>query len=196
MIRHGETEWVKYRRIQGGGSNTELNETGRMQAEKLGVALKNKYIEAVYSSPLQRAVHTAEAIARYHDLEVNVDKDLREIDAGDMEGVTLDNLIKDFSHYLIKFNEGNGTGKLPNGESLEDLRQRTWRVAQNVVRNHQGTAVIVSHYFVTLSIICAAMEMPIGSVRKMRVRPAGITILDFNRDKVILKVFNDTCHLT
>jgi broad specificity phosphatase PhoE len=167
-----------------------------MQAEKLGVALKNKDIEAVYSSPLQRAVHTAEAIARYHDLGVNVDKDLREIDAGDMEGVTLDNLIKDFSHYLIKFNEGNGTGKLPNGESLEDLRQRTWRVAQNVVRNHQGAAVIVSHYFVTLSIICAAMEMPIGSVRKMRVRPAGITILDFNRDKVVLKVFNDTCHLT
>jgi broad specificity phosphatase PhoE len=167
-----------------------------MQAEKLGVALKNKDIEAVYSSPLQRAVHTAEAIARYHDLKVNVDKDLREIDAGDMEGITLDNLIKDFSHYLIKFNEGNGTGKLPNGESLKDLRQRTWRVAQGVVNNHQGIAVIVSHYFVTLSIICAAMEMPIASIRKMRVRPAGITILDFNRDKVILKVFNDTCHLT
>jgi broad specificity phosphatase PhoE len=167
-----------------------------MQAEKLGLALKNKDIEAVYSSPLQRAVHTAEAIARYHNLKVNVDKDLREIDAGDMEGITLDNLIKDFSHYLIKFNEGNGTGKLPNGESLEDLRQRTWRVAQGVVNNYQGIAVIVSHYFVTLSIICAAMEMPIASIRKMRVRPAGITILDFNRDKVILKVFNDTCHLT
>lgn len=186
---------MKYRRIQGGGSNTELNETGKMQAEKLGLALKDKDIEAIYSSPLQRAVHTAEAIARYHDLKVNVDKDLREIDAGDMEGVTLDNLIKDFSHYLIKFNEGDGTGKLPNGESLEDLRQRAWRVAQDVVRKHQGVAVIVSHYFVTLSIICAALEMPIASVRKMRVRPAGITILNFTHDKVILRVFNDTCHL-
>lgn len=166
-----------------------------MQAEKLGHALKNKEIEAIYSSPLQRALDTAEAIAQYHNLKVNIDKGLREIDAGDMEGVTLDSLIKDFSHYLIKFNEGGGLGKLPNGESLDDLRQRAWKVTQGVVGKHRGTAVIVSHYFVTLSIICAALELPISSIRKMRVWPAGITILNFMDNKVILKVFNDTCHL-
>ena len=166
-----------------------------MQAAKLGLALKNNNIEAIYSSPLQRAVDTAEAIARFHNLKVNVNNDLREIDAGDMEGVTLDSLIKDFSHFLIKFNEGDGTGKLPNGESLDDLRQRAWKVTKNVVGKHRGVAVIVSHYFVTLSIICAALELPISSVRKMRVRPAGITILDFTGDRVLLKVFNDTCHL-
>jgi broad specificity phosphatase PhoE len=187
---------VKYRRIQGGGSDTELNKTGRMQAEKLGYALRNRNIEAIYSSPLQRALDTATAIARYHNLKVNVEQDLREIDAGEMEGVTLDNLIKDFSHFLIRFSEGNGMGKLPGGESLNDLRQRAWKVVQNILRKHQESAVIVSHYFVTLSIICAALELPLSSVRKMRVRPAGITILNFTESKVTLKVFNDTCHLT
>jgi broad specificity phosphatase PhoE len=186
---------VKYRRIQGGGSNTELNETGRMQAEKLGYALKNSKIEAIYSSPLQRAFDTASAIAQYHNIKVNVENDLREIDAGEMEGVTLDHLIKDFSHYLIKFSEGDGMGKLPGGESLNDLRQRAWKITRDIIDKHQGSAVIVSHYFVTLSIICAALDLPASSIRKMRVRPAGITILDFDDNKVILKVFNDTCHL-
>lgn len=167
-----------------------------MQAEKLGYALKDRKIEAVYSSPLRRSLDTANVIAGYHNLSVNIETDLREIDAGDMEGVALDNLITDFSHYLINFNSGEGRGQLPGGESLYDLRQRAWKVAQRILKAHQGTAVVVSHYFVTLSIICAALDLPLSSVRKMRVRPAGITVIDFNNGTAVLKVLNDTCHLS
>jgi broad specificity phosphatase PhoE len=173
-----------------------LNKVGKIQAEKLGTALKDRKIEAVYSSPLKRALDTATAIAGYHNLSVNIEKDLREIDAGDMEGVALENLIKDFSHYLIRFNEGDGKGKLPGGESLYDLRQRVWKVVERILNTNRDSAIIVSHYFVTLSIICAALELPVSSIRKMRVRPAGITIINFNDGKARLKVLNDTCHLS
>jgi broad specificity phosphatase PhoE len=167
-----------------------------MQAEKVGHALKDRKIEAVYSSPLRRALDTAAAIAKYHKLSVNIENDLREIDAGDMEGVALENLIKDFSHYLIGFNSGDGKGKLPGGESLHDLRQRAWKVVQRILSTNLDSMVIVSHYFVTLSIICAALELPVSSIRKMRVRPAGITIINLDNGKATLKVLNDTCHLS
>jgi broad specificity phosphatase PhoE len=166
-----------------------------MQAERLGYALRDKKIDAIYSSPLQRAMDTAEAIAQYHNIKVNVERNLREIDAGEMEGVTLDHLITDFSHYLIQFNKGEGTGKLPGGESLQDLRERTWKVVRHILSKHQEMAVIVSHYFVTLSIICAALDLPVSSIKKMRVRPAGISVLSFIDNRVVLKVLNDTCHL-
>ena len=64
LVRHGETYWNQERRIQGGSSNTQLTEVGKRQAEALAQLLKDKNIAAIYSSPLQRALNTAQAIAR------------------------------------------------------------------------------------------------------------------------------------
>lgn len=166
-----------------------------MQAEKLGLAMKNSIIEAVYSSPLQRAMDTAKSIASFHDINVEIDNDLREIDAGEMEGVMLGELVRDFSHYLIEYRDGKGEGKLPGGESLYDLRRRAWKVTQNILQKHAESVVIVSHYFVTLSIICAALDLPVDSIRKMRVKPGSVTIIDFIDNIPVLTSFNDTCHL-
>ena len=204
LVRHGETHWNKQRRVQGGDSDIELNDTGLEQARKLATFLRNEPITAIFSSPLQRAIVTAELIASHHQLPVELDQELRELQVGELEGMPVSNLTTTFSQFLMQWWQGGGTTKLPNGESLVDLQQRAWKAVERLLErfktspehNEGTTVVLVSHYFVTLSIICAALELPVSSIRKMRIRPAGITIINLDNGKATLKVLNDTCHLS
>ncbi|MFC1924252.1 histidine phosphatase family protein, partial [Chloroflexota bacterium] len=84
LVRHGETSWNYQGRIQGCRSDTELSQKGRAQAEKIAIALRREKLGAVYSSTLRRARDTAQAIAQDCQLEVRLNHDLREIDAGEL----------------------------------------------------------------------------------------------------------------
>jgi len=77
LVRHGETDWNRVRRIQGSGSDTLLNEKGKQQAESLALRLKAERIQAIYSSPLRRSLDTALPIAQHHQMEVALKPDLR-----------------------------------------------------------------------------------------------------------------------
>lgn len=196
LVRHGETYWNQEHRIQGGGSDTELSEVGRKQANSLAQLLKGESIVAVYSSPLKRALDTAKAIARYHLVEVTVVPDLREIEAGEMEGIPLASLGSTFDQFLLEWRHGDGSAKLPGGESLADLADRAWAVIEDIRdRHHDGVAVVVSHYFTILTIICRALELPLSHLRRLRVSVGGVSILDFEDRGSRLVVLNDTCHL-
>ena len=85
LVRHGETDWNKARRVQGGNSDTQLNQSGKEQAESLALRLKQEEVQAIYSSPLLRALDTAQAIARHHQVEVQIEPALKELNVGDLE---------------------------------------------------------------------------------------------------------------
>ncbi len=172
-----------------------MSQAGKQQAKNLALALKGKKLSAIYSSPLQRALHTARAIARHHRLEVQVEPELRELEVGELEGTLAADLGTDFSHFLVHWQGGDGAEKLPGGESLADLQQRAWSAAQRIAAQHDGTVVLVSHYFVILSIICAALGLPPGGIRRFRVAVGSMSTLDFKDGRVVLTSLGDTCHL-
>src|SRR3972149_8520189 len=89
LARHGETEW-NLAEIFRGRIDVELNETGLKQAELLGEYLSHTEIEAVYSSPLKRALRTAQAIAQYHRLDVQTSPGLIDLNLGDWQGLSPD----------------------------------------------------------------------------------------------------------
>ena len=161
----------------------------------MALALKDTDLEAVYSSPLSRALETAQAIASHHSLDVIVSRELREIDVGEFEGKTLASLTHDFSAFLLEWKGGEGKKKLPDGESLQDVHDRVWPFAHELVTRHKGNVVIASHYFVILIIIAAALELPLANLNRIRVQPASISILDFSGDSPYLELLSDTCHL-
>ena len=92
LVRHGQTAWNQSRRIQGCRSDVELGQTGKEQAERVALSLASRRIDAVYSSPLRRAMDTALAIAQACKLEVQVAPGLKEIDAGELEGLCVDEM--------------------------------------------------------------------------------------------------------
>ena len=200
LIRHGETYWNHDRRVQGGDSDIELNDTGLEQARKLASFLENEPIAAILSSPLQRAVATAEIIASHHQLPVEVDQGLRELKVGELEGMSVSNLRTTFSQFLMQWWQDGGTTKLPNGESLVELQQRAWKAVERLLERHktspehnEGTiVVVVSHYFVTLAIILKALDLPLDYFPRFRLDPGGVSILEVRDHGVRLVTFNDT----
>jgi probable phosphoglycerate mutase len=193
LVRHGETRWNEERRVQGAGSDTELNERGRAQAERLGLALRGEDISAVYSSPLQRAMYTAEAISRHHGLLPRLEPRLAEIDAGELEGRTVESLGHSLSHFLVPEGDG-GMPHLPGGEGLDDLQERAWSAIQEALSLCDGgQVVVVSHYFTTLAIICRALGFPLATLRRMRAAPGSISALEFSEQEATLLYLNDTC---
>jgi len=196
LVRHGETEWNRLRRIQGGNSDTQLNQRGRQQAESLALRLKQEEIQAVYSSPLQRAWDTARVIAGYHQLPVEIELSLREIEVGELEGVSIAEVGKHLSQLLIRHSQGGELPKLPGGESLTGVQQRVWSTIQRLVNRHgDGALVVVSHYFSILTTVCSVLNLPLPQIDRLRLNPGSISILTFDEQATRLILFNDTCHL-
>jgi len=173
-----------------------LSQSGIDQAQKLGLALKDMDIGAIYSSPLKRALDTAQAIASHHGLEVRIEPALKEMEVGELEGVPIAELGTSFSKYMVEWRQGGGTAKLPGGESLVDLSDRVWAAVQSMIEGDKhGNVVLVSHYFVTVAIICRALGMPVTQIGRVRVHNASISTLDFGGKQPSLISLGDTCHL-
>ena len=190
LARHGETDWNRILRIQGAKSDSPLNQKGMQQAEDLASRLERENIRAVYSSPLKRALNTAKAIAARHRLEVITTPLLREIEAGELEGVATAELGTRFSYYLIR----DGVEKrIPGGESLADLQERCWGFIEQIKQDYtNGSVLLVSHYFAILSIICAVLELPLANIMRLRMSSASISIIVSDDDMTRLELFNDT----
>jgi broad specificity phosphatase PhoE len=195
LVRHGETYWNKERRVQGGDSDIELNDTGSEQARKLAAFLENESIIAILSSPMQRTIATAKIIASQHQLPVEIDQGLRELKVGELEGMPVSNLSTTFSQFLMQWWQDRGATKLPNGESLIELQQRAWKVIEGLLEKHKdGTVVVVSQYFVILAIIFKALNLPLDCFTKFKVDPGGVSILEFRDFGARLVTFNDTSY--
>ncbi|MBI4295096.1 MAG: histidine phosphatase family protein [Chloroflexi bacterium] len=195
LVRHGETHWNQQGRVQG-HSDTSLNATGKQQAELVAAALAREELAAVYSSPLQRALETARAIARRHHLPVVAVPDLQEMHLGRMDGLSLDEMRRDHARFFLQWRQGSGSLKMPGGESMEEVQARAWPAIEHVLERHPGqTAAVVSHNFVIMGLICRALDMKLSNFRRLRPATGGITVLDFKDGLARLARFNDTCHL-
>ena len=195
IVRHAQTDWNKNRLVQGGGVDSELNETGLKQAQRLGLALQSEMLVAVYAGPLRRTLATAASIAQKHNLEVISEPDLKEIDAGELNGAPIKELGNLLSSYFVA-NRDAGQFRMPGGESLAELAARTWSATQRILKQHpEGEVVAVSHHLALLTIICRALGLDLGYFRRMKLDIAAISILEFKDGKASLVQLNDTCHL-
>jgi len=137
LVRHGETPWNEVHRFQG-ISDIELSPKGTSQAKSLAESLKREPLEAIYTSPLIRARQTAEQIARYHDCPLVIDEGLKELNQGQLEGLTVEDLRRDYAVFLKKWMKNPGSTRLPQGESLGHLQKRAWsKGSSRVIREIQ-----------------------------------------------------------
>jgi len=174
-----------------------LSDTGKAQAEKLGLKLKDVPLTAIYSSPLKRAMDTAGAIVRYHNLEITPDSGLMEVHVGEFEGMTLEKFASGFSQFMVDWQSKGETISFNGGENLGKFKDRVWASVQKIVQaNRQGTVAVVSHYFVTATIVCTALGLPMTHLVRIRIQPSSQTVLEFDEGcEPRLLLLSDTCHL-
>jgi broad specificity phosphatase PhoE len=195
LIRHGETRWNEAKRFQG-ISDIELSAKGFAQANSLAQSLRNETLAAIYTSPLIRARQTAECIARGRTCPFVVEEGLKELNQGRLEGLTAEELRKDFPDFFAEWLKDPGTLVLPGGESLGELQNRAWSAMERLIPKHsQETIVVVAHSFVILTILCRVLDLPLQAFRRFRQDPTAKNVLEFTERGVILKGLNDTCHL-
>jgi broad specificity phosphatase PhoE len=196
LIRHGETEWNKQRRIQGCRSDTRLSQKGLEEADRLATVLRKERIDAIYSSPMKRAAETAQIIAEACKLPVQVFNELREIDAGDLDGLFERELTGSYEAAWREMCGGNASTPLPGGESLQDLQKRTsWAIDRMLEKHIDGTVVVVAHLLANLVMVCQALGIDLSQIARLKQAPASITTLELTTQGNSLLLLNDTCHL-
>jgi broad specificity phosphatase PhoE len=196
LIRHGETEWNKQRRIQGCRSDTRLSPKGLEQADRLAAALRKERIDAICASPMKRASETAQIMAEVCKLPVHVFNELREIDAGELDGLFERDLTGPYETAWKEFRNGNASTPLPGGESLQDLQKRTsWAVDRMLEKHIDGTVVVVAHLLANLVVVCQVLGINLSQLARLRQAPASITIMELTTQGNSLLLLNDTCHL-
>ena len=143
LARHGETDWNREGRFQG-HADPPLNRTGRAQAVDLSVALMAEQLAAVYSSPLRRALETAEVLAASHGLEPVPVDDLREVDVGSWSGLTRAEVEERFPAQFARWLDyGQGW---EDGETYEEMGRRAVDALLRLAAAHDGERVLaVTH---------------------------------------------------
>lgn len=196
LVRHTETIWNRDKRIQGGSSDIALSEVGIRQAHLLAKFFEGENIAAIASSPLQRALNTATIIAEPHGLRVKEDAGFKELEVGELEGLSWADLGTSFTQFLLQEWQGQGTGSVKGGESFVQLQQRSWDSVEQLRRECDGDSVIVvSHYFATLAIIFKALGLLPEYLPKFRIANGGISIVEFTSNGPRLTAFNNTSFL-
>ena len=194
LARHGETEW-NVGEIFRGRIDVELNETGIRQAELLAEYLSEVKIEAVYSSPLKRALRTAEMIASRHKLDVETAPGLIDLDFGKWQGLSHHDVKDRYGELYTQWLKNPHWVKIPAGESLNDVRQRTICVVDEVIAKHKGTVVLVAHRVVNKVLICALLGLDNSHFWNIRQDTCGITTFTCENKRFILTKHNNTSFL-
>jgi len=152
LCRHGETDWNVHGRYQG-RTDVPLNERGRQQARDLARRLGEQPIHVVYSSTLERAYDTALEIAGPRGLEVRRDPRLDEIDQGLWEGMRHDEIMLHHPEKLAGWQEHSIDLRLPEGETLEEVRLRVRSALDDMMLLHQGLVVCVVAHSVSMAVV-------------------------------------------
>jgi alpha-ribazole phosphatase len=194
LVRHGETEW-NVAEVFRGQADIDLSETGRKQAELLASYLSTVAIEAIYSSPLKRALQTAEAIAKLHGLKVSIESDLIDLNFGRWQGLPHQEVKEKYGDLYAKWINHPEKVRMPEGEALDDVRKRITRFRNKVIENRRGTIVVVGHRVVNKVMLCALLGLDNSHFWKIRQDTCGISIFTYQNEQFILTRHNDTSFL-
>ncbi|MEW6406270.1 MAG: histidine phosphatase family protein, partial [Chloroflexota bacterium] len=161
LVRHGQTDWNVQGRWQG-HADPPLNALGVKQTQILGEGLAHVKFDAIFSSDLDRAYETACAVGNRQGLEVRIEARLREINLGEWEGVTQDEIKRRYPAEWRDRQLNPLEARAPGGESVLELAERVIPAAASISRLYpNGLVLLVSHGLALAVLICHAQGLPL-----------------------------------
>jgi broad specificity phosphatase PhoE len=193
LIRHascsglGQTLW-------GRTPGVCLNERGKLQAQRLAERFRGMTLQAIYSSPLERALETAETIARSMNLEVTKNPAFDEINFGEWTGKSFDTLSSDET--WRQFNRDRSTTRIPGGESFLEVQTRVVTGLERLSSQHANARVaIVSHADVIKAAVGYFAATPIDLLQRIEISPCSVSVVAMDKDSVRLLTINNRSEL-
>jgi probable phosphomutase (TIGR03848 family) len=194
LIRHAQNEWVRTGKLAGWTPGVHLNEEGQKQAELLGKRLASAKLQAVYSSPLERAVETAQAVlSHYPNLELQIEQDVGEVDFGKWTGKRLQQLART---RLWKVVQGYPSGaRFPDGESFREMQFRVVSALEGIAARYPTAVVaVVSHSDVIKAVVAHYTGMHLDLFQRIIISPASVSVIGLGRMGPRIIKINDTSH--
>jgi probable phosphomutase (TIGR03848 family) len=177
LIRHGENDYVKKKRLAGRKDGVHLNEKGRAQAHALAEKLTGAPIKAIYSSPLDRTMETAEPIAKALGLKIIPRPGLLETDIGKWQGKKLKNLSKKKMWRAVQ--QAPSLVRFPGGESFAETQRRMCCEIEAICAEHGPEDLIacIGHSDPIKLAVAYYLGLPLDMFQRLTVAPASITAL-------------------
>jgi broad specificity phosphatase PhoE len=188
LLRHGETAWNKLGRVMG-RTQVPLGADGIEQIKKIAPLIATLKLEAIYTSPLRRAVQTAKLVAAGTKLPICRSEGLNEIAFGEWTGRHFDDLIDD--ELYRRFIKSPAKTVLPGGETISDVQRRGLKVIHEAAQKVPGGRFLfVSHGDVIRAILCHYMKLPLNEYRRLRVDNGSLSALQTDRRWAEIKYIN------
>ena len=196
LVRHGQTEWNRVERFRG-RADVPLNQVGLEQATATGRRIAATWQPvAFYSSPLSRAIRTAEAGASHYNLPVIAYPGLLDIDYGLWQGLTPAEARQQWPEAVTAWYEAPHTVQIPEGESLAQLRERAMAAVAHLAGRHPGEPIVlVGHTVINRIILLGVLGLGNDRFWHLRQDTCAINVIEAGQDDYVLVSLNDTCHL-
>jgi broad specificity phosphatase PhoE len=195
LARHGQTEW-NTQLVFRGRKDIPLNEMGHKQARALAGTLKDRNINAIYTSPLRRAVETAQPIATLLALEVVPVPGFIDVNYGEWEGVSHQEIKRRCAHQYAQWEQRPELVQFPQGETLDEVKERAFGALTDIVRvNPAGSVLIIAHRVINKVLLCTLLGLSTAHFWEIRQDTGCINVMEYSPDRFVLCAMNDTCHL-
>ena len=194
LVRHGDTELNSAERYWG-NTDVKLSDAGFRQAEMLRDRLATERIDVIYSSNLRRASATAEIIASSHRLDIITCAELREIDFGELEGLTFNEISHLYPQVTELWLQRSPRLKYPGGEGVDEFNSRVSQFVGRLDKHTpQETILIVAHSGSLRSLMCHLLSIGPERWWQFHLSLASLSILETYPAGAILNLLNDVSH--
>lgn len=196
LVRHGQTAWNRAERFRG-HSDVPLNSTGLAQAHAAARRIVSTWrVDAVYTSPLRRALETAQAIAQRCGLKAEPRDGLIDLNFGAWQGMTYEEAATAYPDEYALWRSKPQRLRLPEGESVGRARRRSFAAMLELALAHpEGTIVLVSHQVICRLLALAALGLSTAHYWQIQQETTAINVFEYVDGGWATVTLNDTCHL-
>lgn len=191
FLRHGQAKNNTERILAGRTPGVSLTETGVKQAKSIARYLKPLEISTIYTSPIERALTTAEIIAKHNSVEYKIDNRLIEIDMGKFTGMPYDEIFATHGNVFLKFYEGE-TEIAHNGvETFTEVKKRVLDMVDYVIKEHPSENVLlVTHMDPIKAITSTILDLKPQSLFELIIANGSLTIINEEQGKLSISAIN------
>jgi probable phosphoglycerate mutase len=195
LLRHAVNDFVKTGRLAGWTPEVHLNEEGRAQALALGIRLADAPLAAIYSSPLERTMETAQAVAAHHPhLVIQTNEGVGEVRYGDWEGRSISELQGRKMWRMVQ--QTPSRASFPGGETMRGVQIRAVEAVEALVAAHPRDLIaVVSHADLIKMLLAHYLGMHLDQFQRLVISPASISTLSLEYGRPYVGSINETAHL-
>ena len=191
FLRHGQAKNNTDRILAGRTEGVPLTDVGEQQAQHTAELLEHMNISAIYSSPIQRAKHTAEIVGKHNSLDVTIDDRLIELDMGKFTGMAYDEIFNDHGNVFMKFYQGDLEIAHNGVETFGQVKKRVLGIVDHVIEKHPDqNVVLVTHMDPIKAMLSTVVDLSPTNLFELIIANASLNLFRENNHKFSISGLN------